>query len=365
MIRAIGWLLWWTYLWSSLPLQRCSLPQRQKRRKAAPVPPLPAKLRSNSIFHSPTTVVDSTSQVLWPIRNPRYPRVCGSNREAAFFAVRSNGDIPEMKTLLQFVEVVAAGLLTMQLVLACPAQEIAPSAVAVAEPSRPHTVAGESRSRDGLSTGVPASGETTQPGRADGTGDPALGGERHPLYRLTKSDTVEVSFTFSPEFNQSLTVQPDGFVALRGAGALLAEGLTIPALREAVTRAYAGTLHEPEITVTLKEFERPYILASGEVARPGKYELRGDLTVNEAVAIAGGLTQQARHSQVVLFRRVSPGVAEAQLVDLRKMLNGRDLREDLHLRPGDFVFVPQSRISKIRRYVPTSALSWYLNPLQF
>jgi polysaccharide export outer membrane protein len=176
---------------------------------------------------------------------------------------------------------------------------------------------------------------------------------------------VEVSFTFSPEFNQSLTVQPDGFVALRGAGALLAEGLTIPALREAVTRAYAGILHEPEITVTLKEFERPYFLASGEVGRPGKYELRGDLTVSEAVAIAGGLTQQARHSQVVLFRRVSPGVAETQLVDLRKMLNGRDLREDLHLRPGDFVFVPQSRISKIRRYVPTSALSWYLNPLQF
>ena len=270
-----------------------------------------------------------------------------------------------MKTLLHCVEVVAAGLLTMQLVLACPAQEIAPSAVAVAEPSRPHTVAGESRSRAGLSTGAPASGETTQPGRADGTGDPALGGERHPLYRLTKSDTVEVSFTFSPEFNQSLTVQPDGFVALRGAGALLAEGLTIPALREAVTRAYAGTLHEPEITVTLKEFDRPYFLASGEVARPGKYELRGDLTVSEAVAIAGGLTQQARHSQVVLFRRVSPGKAKAQLVDLRKMLNGRDLREDLHLRPGDFVFVPQSRISKIRKYVPTSALSWYMNPLQF
>jgi protein involved in polysaccharide export with SLBB domain len=249
-----------------------------------------------------------------------------------------------MKTLLQPAVVVAAGLLSLQLVLACPAQEIAPSASAISRPSCPHTVAGDSRNCDGL-TGVPASGETTQPGRADGTGDPALGGERHPLYRLTKSDTVELIFTFSPDYNQTLTVQPDGFVALRGAGTLLAEGLTIPDLRDAVARAYAGTLHEPEITATLKEFERPYFLASGEVARPGKYELRGDLTVSEAVAIAGGLTQQARHSQVVLFRRVSSGIAEAQLVDLKKMLNTRDLREDLHLRPGDFVFVPQSRCS--------------------
>jgi polysaccharide biosynthesis/export protein len=269
-----------------------------------------------------------------------------------------------MKTLLQSAVVVAAGLLSLQLVLACPAQEIAPSASAVSRPSCPRTVAGDSRNCDGL-TGVPASGETTQPGRADGTGDPALGGERHPLYRLTKSDTVDLSFTFSPEYNQSLTVQPDGFVALRGAGTILAEGLTIPGLHNAVAKAYAGTLHEPEITVTLKDFEKPYFLASGEVARPGKYELRGDLTVNEAVAIAGGLTQQARHSQVVLFRRVSSGMAEAQVVDLKKMLNARDLREDLHLRPGDFVFVPQSRISKIRKYVPTSALSWYMNPLQF
>jgi polysaccharide biosynthesis/export protein len=132
-----------------------------------------------------------------------------------------------------------------------------------------------------------------------------------------------------------------------------------------VVHAYGSFLHEPEVTVALKDFERPYFLASGEVARPGKYELRGDLTVNEAVAVAGGFTQQARHSQVVLFRRISSDVAEAHLIDLKKMLNSRDLREDWHLRPGDFVYVPQSRISKIRKFVPTSSMNWYLNPLQF
>jgi polysaccharide export outer membrane protein len=115
----------------------------------------------------------------------------------------------------------------------------------------------------------------------------------------------------------------------------------------------------------LKEFDRPYFLASGEVAKPGKYELRGDLTVNEAVAIAGGFTPQARHSQVVLFRRVSADLAQTHVLDLKKMLNARDLREDMHLQPGDFVFVPQSRISKIRKFVPTNAMSWYMNPLQF
>ena len=214
-------------------------------------------------------------------------------------------------------------------------------------------------------SGSPASEVVTQPGKAGGMGDPAFGGERHPLYRLSKSDTLEVNFTFSPDFNQTLTVQPDGFVALKGAGGLFAEGLTVPQMQQAIAQAYRGFLREPEVTVTLKDFDKPYFLASGEVARPGKYELRGDLTVNEAVAIAGGFTQQARHSQVVVFRRISAYVAESHVIDVKKMLDERNLHEDLHLQPGDFIFVPQSRVSKIRKYFPTNSLSWYMNPLQF
>lgn len=132
-----------------------------------------------------------------------------------------------------------------------------------------------------------------------------------------------------------------------------------------MAEAYRGFLHEPEITLTLKDFDKPYFLASGEVARPGKYELRGDVTVNEAIAMAGGFTQQARHSQVVLFRRVSSEMAETHVLNLKRMLDSRDLREDMHLQPGDFIFVPQSRISKIRKFVPTNSMSWYVNPLQF
>ena len=284
------------------------------------------------------------------------------------FAVLSNGESPEMKIQVQFVVVVTAGLLFQQPVLVARAQEIAPAPVTspwLSEPAAATAAAGPARNQGRRGNRGLASEGALKSGIADGSGDPALGGERHPLYRLSKSDTIEVSFTFSPEFNQNLTIQPDGFVALKGAGTLLAEGQTLPQLQELITRAYASTLHAPEITVTLKDFDRPYFLASGEVARPGKYELRGDLTVNEAVAVAGGFTQQARHSQVVLFRRVSSELAEAHVVDLKKMLNTRNLREDLHLRPGDFVYVPQNRVSKIRKYVPTSAMNLYMNPLQF
>lgn len=259
-------------------------------------------------------------------------------------------------------------MLTLQLAVILVAQEIGRAPATPGSSASPTgTIAAAERSqRQGQSgTSRPAGETITQPVKAGGLGDPSFGGQRHPLYRLTKSDIVDVNFTFSPDFNQTLTVQPDGYVALRGAGTLFVEGLTVPETQLAVSSAYRSFLHEPELTITLKDFDKPYFLASGEVARPGKYELRGDLTVNEAVAIAGGFTQQARHSQVVLFRRISDGMAESHLIDLKKMLDSRDVREDIHLRPGDFIFVPQSRISKIRKYVPTNSMSWYMNPMQF
>ena len=299
----------------------------------------------------------------------RYLLACGADIGAAEFAVQSNGESPEMHVITQHVVLEAAGMLILQLAVIASAQETVPPAISAPASSAPSTgkiaAAESSQSQDRFDTSVSSNGAITQPGKAGGKGDPAFGGERHPLYRLSKSDTMDVNFTFSPDFNQTLTVQPDGFVALRGAGTLFAEGRTVPEMQQAVANAYRGFLHEPEVTVTLKDFDKPYFLASGEVARPGKYELRGDLTVNEAVAIAGGFTQQARHSQVVVFRRISAYVAESHVIDLKKMLDAHDLHEDLHLQAGDFVYVPQSRISKIRKYVPTNALSWYMNPSQF
>jgi len=222
-------------------------------------------------------------------------------------------------------------------------------------------------SRSGL-TGASAGRVTTTAalaGGADGQGNPALVGERHPLYRLRPSDVVEISFTVAPEFNQTLTVQPDGYVMLKDAGMVEVQGLNLQQFIEAVQKAYRGYLHDPQVAVVLKDFDRPYFIVGGQVEKPGKYELRSDTTVAEAVEIAGGLTSQSKHSQVVLFRRVNDDLLEARLLDLKKMLNQRSLKEDDHLRPGDLVFVPQNTISKIARFLSKPSLSMYVSPTQF
>jgi len=210
----------------------------------------------------------------------------------------------------------------------------------------------------------------TNTSTADGTrgpnnGSPALTGARHPLYRLRKSDIVEIKFTFSPEFDQTATVLPDGFVALKTVGDLFAEGLTVAELKDVVSQAYAPTLRDPEVSIILKDFERPFFVAGGQVGHPGKYELRSPITVAQAVAVAGGFTEQSRHSQVVVFRTVTTGVVEAHVLNVKAMLASRNLEEDFELKPGDMLFVPQNRISKIRKFLPVSSLSTFFTPAQF
>ena len=226
-------------------------------------------------------------------------------------------------------------------------------------------VAHAQEQRPRVATGNSERAETTESGIAGGVWSPALTGERRPLYRLRKSDVIEIDFPLIPEFNQTVTVQPDGFIGLREVGQVFVEGKKLPELEEAVRAAYGAMLQDPEVTVVLKDYDHPYFVASGEVIRPGKYELRGDTTVTEALAIAGGFNGQARKSQVVLFRRVSDELVETRVLDVKRMLKSADLREDLHLRAGDLLFVPQNTISKLRRLVPTSSLSMYMNPTQF
>jgi len=183
--------------------------------------------------------------------------------------------------------------------------------------------------------------------------------ERNPRYQLCKGDVIEVNFSITPEFNQTMTVQPDGYIALRDVADVHVEGQTIPELTRTLQDAYKDILHAPVISIVLKDFEKPYFIVGGQVGKPGKYDLRGDTTAVQALQIAGGMNDEAKHSQVYLFRRVSNDWVETTKLNVKKMMHNGDLAEDLHLRPGDMVFVPKNTISKIQRYIPIPNVSTF------
>ena len=183
--------------------------------------------------------------------------------------------------------------------------------------------------------------------------------QRYPRYKLEFGDQFDVSFELSPEFNQAVTVQPDGYITLRGAGDVHVAGQTVPELTETLRRAYGKILNDPLISVVLKDFEKPYFIADGQVGKPGKYELRGDTTLTQAIAIAGGFQESAKHSQVLLFRRVDSEWVSAKIINVKQMEKQGNLHEDPYLHPGDMLFVPKNRFSKIRPFLPTSSMGTF------
>jgi polysaccharide biosynthesis/export protein len=184
---------------------------------------------------------------------------------------------------------------------------------------------------------------------------------RNPRYAICAGDTFDVNFELSPEFNQTVTVQPDGFITLKGVGDVHVAGETVPELTQTLRSSYDKILNDPLISVVLKDFEKPYFTASGQFTRPGKYDLRGNVTLTEAVAMAGGFNETAKHSQVLLFRRVNDQWLEAKVYDVKKMMKDGKLGEDPTLRPGDQIFVPKNLLSKVRPFIPNAGVGAYGN----
>jgi polysaccharide export outer membrane protein len=172
--------------------------------------------------------------------------------------------------------------------------------------------------------------------------------QRDSRYRLAAGD-----------FNQTVVVQPDGYVTLKAVGDVQVVGQTVPELTQTLRTAYGKMLNDPLVVVVLKDFEKPYFIADGQVGHPGKYDMRGTVTLTEAVAIAGGFTENAKHSQVLLFRRVNDQWLSAKIFNIKDMQKKGDLHEDPTLRPGDMVIVPKNVISKIKPFIPSSGVGGY------
>lgn len=177
--------------------------------------------------------------------------------------------------------------------------------------------------------------------------------DRYPRYQVMPSDILAISFPLIPELlTISVTVQPDGFITLpNGAGTVYVKGETIPQIVDILTKAYSKTMHNPIVNVDVTNFQPPQFTVNGQVGKPGQFPLRIDTTVSEGIAVAGGFLPTAK-TQVFLLRRVSSDWAEVRKLNLKQLLNGHNIQEDVHLQAGDMIFVPDKFITNFRKYVP-------------
>ncbi|MDQ1640617.1 MAG: polysaccharide biosynthesis/export protein [Pyrinomonadaceae bacterium] len=182
-------------------------------------------------------------------------------------------------------------------------------------------------------------------------------------YVLHPGDVLGIEYRYTPEFNQTVSIQPDGFISLQMGGDLKVAGRNLQQVRNLILARVRARLESPELTVVLREFQKPYVVVSGEVAAPGKFELRENLTAIQAVLLAGGFKDSAKSSQILVFRKLNADTAEVRSLNFKTLKRTSDLENDLTLQPGDMILVPRNRISKIERYVRLASLTTFLYPL--
>lgn len=169
-------------------------------------------------------------------------------------------------------------------------------------------------------------------------------------YRIRSGDKLGVRFLYHPEFNEpAAVVRPDGFITLPVIDEVMAKGLTVSELKTGIEKAYGETLLNPVITVSLVEFIAPRVFVGGQVAKPGSYELRAGQSLIQALILAGGFTQDANRKMVLHARPDKDGKLKLTTFDVLQMLSESKTAQDVSLQNGDYVFVPDSKLSKVSR----------------
>ena len=171
-------------------------------------------------------------------------------------------------------------------------------------------------------------------------------------YRIQQGDKLSIKFFSHPELNElNLVVRPDGFISPQIINEIRAEGRTVAELKKELERAYVEVLLDPIITVAVVEFMTPRIFVGGQIGKPGRYEMREVKTLVQAIFVAGGFTADAHRRMVIHARPDGRGDWRIQTVDVLKVLDKKAAGKDVVLQDGDYVFVPDSRTSRVSKAV--------------
>ncbi|MCC6557308.1 MAG: polysaccharide biosynthesis/export family protein [Polyangiaceae bacterium] len=159
-------------------------------------------------------------------------------------------------------------------------------------------------------------------------------------YSVGPGDALQVRAWKLEALSQRVTVRPDGFITIPLVGEVLATGRTVEAIADEIaTRAMKYYTDKPVVSVEVAELRSYRIYVLGEVARPGEFTPTAQVTVLQAIALAGGFTRFAAPDEVVIVRRDANGERRIPFA-FHHVVEEGDLRANLPLQSNDTLIVP-------------------------
>ena len=160
-------------------------------------------------------------------------------------------------------------------------------------------------------------------------------------YVIGPDDLLTVVYWRDKELSGDVAVRPDGKISLPLLNDIQAAGLTPEQLRVAVTAAAGKFLEEPSVTVVVRQINSRRVYITGQVGKPGPYNLSGPMTVLQLIATAGGVLEYADTKNIVVMRTEN-GKPASYAFNYKDVIKRKNLKQNIELRPGDTVIVPDN-----------------------
>lgn len=157
-------------------------------------------------------------------------------------------------------------------------------------------------------------------------------------YRIGAEDVLHISVWENRELTMDVTVRPDGKISFPLVQDIQAEGLTATELANVLRSRLLIYIKEPQVSVIVAQVNAPKVFVIGNVVRPGSYPLRSDMSVLQALSLAGGFTQFASPRNIKIVRR-NGAHQEVRRIDYYKVIDNGGEGNYL-LKPGDTIVVP-------------------------
>jgi len=157
-------------------------------------------------------------------------------------------------------------------------------------------------------------------------------------YIIGPSDVLTITVWKEPTLSGTILVRPDGMISLALLGDVQASGLTPLQLADQITAKLKKYIQDPNVSVVISQIHSKVVYLLGEVVKRGPVEMTPGMTMLQAVASAGGLTDFANQRKIYLLRNVS-GSQMRIPIRYKDALKGKSSL-DLVLKPGDTIVVP-------------------------
>ena len=168
-----------------------------------------------------------------------------------------------------------------------------------------------------------------------------------PEYKVQIGDVLDVSFYLNPEFNETVTVRPDGMISTKIIEEMYVYNKTIKEINALLKKAYAKELKDPYVHTVVRSFAPIRIYVSGEVNAPGEYVVVGQaLTLTQAIARAGGVKNSALWDKILILRRGASEKEQVFIADYYGATQGGDPAKDIRLAADDVVYVPRTGVDE-------------------